>query len=292
MTDTETLTDEQALELEEQERTASQAVTGPATIEPDADGAATPDTEAEPETGKEKENQTVPLAAMLKDREKYQGKIAELEAKAAKQEAMFQKFLEIQKPDEAPKKPEIPAFDDKPLEHLNARLQQVADAQQKQGAYQQQAAAQQAVIQQINGHEAVFRQTNPDYLDAVGFAKAARMNELRVLGYPEAQLRPMVDAEAFQLAVNTMQQGGNPAETFYNYAKHRGYQKAAPVTDASTQKFVDKQAIKERTQGLPSGGRAPKSRPPTLEELANSLDVDDPKFEEKFMQMREMQRAQ
>ena len=291
MSDTETLTDEQAMQLEEQEREAEQASTEPAPEQPEADGADTSEAEAEPEGGKEQK--MVPLAALHESRakakelqqevQKAQALAEEARAKSDQIERTWQAMQERMASQERSKEPELPSFEEKPLDHLNARLQQVADAQQQQTAYQQQAAAQQALVQKISGHEAAFRQANPDYYDAVGFAKTARMNELRILGVPEGQLRQAVDAEAAQLAVQTMQNGGNPAQVFYEYAKHRGYAPPTQPTNGGAT-VTDINEIRQQTKALGSGGGKPPTNMPSVTQIA-AKDLSDPKQAEEFDRM-------
>ena len=297
MTNTDSLTEEQAEKALAEERAASEAVTEPAPEQPETDGADTPDTDADPEGGDEQK--MVPYGAMKEEREKRkalqqevqkaQALAEEARAKSDKIEQTWQKMQERLAAQDRPKEPEVPSFEDKPLDHLKVRADQFAAYQQQQDVYQQQTLAQQQLVQQIGGHEAVFRQSNPDYFDAVAFAKSARMDELRILGVPETQLRQTVDAEAAQLAVSTMRQGGNPAQVFYNYAKHRGYQKPAPQPNP----VVDLKEVREQTKALSSGGGKPPTNRPTVAQLG-AYDLDDPKqaaeFDAAFATMAQWQK--
>ena len=299
MTDTDTLTDEQAEKALAEERAASEAVTEPAPEEPEADGADTPETEAEPDAEGKDDQKRVPLAALHEARAKnkeLQSRVDRAEALASEARAKSDQLektwqaMQERAAQQQPKEPEVPSFDEKPLDHLNARLQQVAELQQHQQAQQQQQLAQQALVQQISGHEAAFIQANPDYYNAVGFAKTARMNELRILGVPEDRLRQTVDAEATQLAVQTMQSGGNPAQVFYDYAKHRGYQKAAQQPAP----VVDLKEVREQTKALSSGGGKPPTNRPSLTQISEQFaqsnnPADLAEFDRMFATMKQWQ---
>ena len=288
MTDTETLTDEQALQLEEQEREAEQASTEPATIEPESDGADTPDTAAEPEGGKEQK--MVPLAALHEARAKAKELQQHVQQQDARLQSFEDKWAKIQERLEPEKSdaPKVPDFNDKPLDHLQMRLNEVAAIQQQQVQAQQMAAAQQQVVQQIGTYEVAFRQSNPDYYDAVGHAKRARINDHMLYGIPEEQARLMVDHEALQLAGVAMKQGKDPASAFYDYAKSRGYQKAAPAAPTGAS-VTDIAKVREQTKSLGAGGGRTAPTKYTFEQIAN-MDVNDPRFDEALESLRAVQK--
>ena len=288
MSDTETLTDEQALELEQQEREAEQASTEPDPKEPESDGADTPETEAEPESGKD--DRKVPLGALHEEREKRKTLQQEVQQANARVEKMERAWEEMQRraaEQDKPKEPEVPSFDEKPLDHLQMRLNEVAALQQQQAQAQQMAAVQAQVAQQVGSYEAQFKQVNPDYFDAVAHAKAARVKDHMLYGVTEDRARQIVDQEAAQLAMVAMQQGKDPASAFYDYAKSRGYQKAAPATPSGAS-VTDINKVREQTKSLGTGGGRGAPSKYTWEQLAN-MDVNDPRFDEALESFRAQQ---
>lgn len=290
MTDTETLTDEQALQLEEQEREAEQASTETAPEQPEADGADTPETEAESDQGEGKDDRKVPLAALHEEREKRKALQQELQKHTQKLDDFEKRWATLQErlADGKEDKPKEPSFEDAPLDHLKMRTDQFAEFQRRQSEMQQMAAAQAQIAQQVGGYEAQFKQANPDYFDAVAHAKAARVQDHMLYGITEDRARQIVDQEAARLAMVAMQQGKDPASAFYDYAKSRGYQKAAPAA-ASGASVTDINKIREQTKSLGAGGGRTAPTKYTFEQIAN-MDVNDPRFDEALESLRAVQK--
>lgn len=261
MTDTETLTDEQEQKFLNDERAAEAASEASAEQEQETgqdESQADSGSEAEKQDESGQEQKTVPYGALHAEREKRkaaQDENKQLSSKLERIEAMLAK-METKPEDKGP------AFDDDPMAYLKQRVD-AHDAQQ------QQVAAQQQFMASLKGYEDNFRQQNPDYLDAVQFAKAARLQELQAMGYDNAA--QIVQQEAVSLAGDLMRQGKDPAAGFYSYAKSRGFQG----------KVVDKMQAREQTKSIGGVGGQPPRGKYTLEQLSN-MNVDDPNWDAAF----------
>ena len=272
MSDTETLTDEQAVELENQER-AAEAVAEPAPEEPEADGAETPEEateEAPSETQAGKEQGMVPFGALHQERERRK----ELQAKVDRMERLWEAAQEKQ-----PEAPKEPSFEEAPLDHLKRRADEFAAFQRQQAEAANQQAATQRLVGEVEARELAFRQEHPDYDNAVQFAKLARVNELVVLGQDPARARAIVQQEALGIAADALSRGADPADTFYRFAQHRGYRQAQPQP-------VDAEKVRAQTRSLGGAAGKPPAGRVTLSQLAE-MDPNDPAFEKAFNSMQE-----
>lgn len=242
---------------------------------------------AEPE---EKPSRTVPIGALHEEREKRR----QLQAKIEQMEATFQKMVERvgqQQPQQqlpvAPE-PQIPAYDEDPVAHLKARIDQLT--QLSTGTHQQiqQQHAMSKFVEALGTLENQIRTTTSDYDAAIDFAKRSRDAELAALGYaPEARAE-MMRQEILGTAAYCMQRGQNPAEAFYNYAKVRGWQgtngapKPAPAPVQAARKLATVAKAQGAGKALPRGGSAPPAVR-SLEDLATMEDKDFDKFFDSVM---------
>lgn len=255
------------------------------TAETEEEAAEETSEETTEETSEEKPSRTVPIGALHEEREKRR----QLQAKIEQMEATFHKMMErigqqpqptAPAPTTAPE-PQIPAYDEDPVAHLKARIDQLT--QLSTGTHQQiqQQTAMTKFVDALGTLENQMRTTTPDYDAAIDFAKRSRDAELAALGYaPEARAE-MMRQEILGTAAYCMQRGQNPVEAFYNYAKVRGWSgpngapKPAPVQVAKKLATVAK--AQSAGKALPRGGTAP-SAAKTLEELATMDDKDFDKF--------------
>ena len=275
MTDTDSLTDEQVDAHLEAERAAEQAASE-ASAEQEQETPETPSDEAEGTSedqggDDQPDDRKVPYGALREEREKRKAAQAEnqqLSEKLGRIEALISEMQKRQQPAEE-QKPQGPQFDDDPIQYLKAR-------QDAHDAHQRQMEAQQQFVGALHQREEAFRQQNPDYDQAVAFAKASRIQELQAMGYPNAP--EIVNREAVALAADLMRQGRNPAEGFYAYSKARGYQTA---TQPPANQQIDKTAAREQTRSLGTGGGKPPRGKYTLEQLA-AMSPDDPNFDVAF----------
>jgi len=104
---------------------------------------------------------------------------------------------------------------------------------------QQEAAAQQrATVQQYAdwaaAQEQEFAKTQPDYRDAYRYAAEVRDKELQALGYSDPAVRANITRmNTAEIVSNALQQGRNPAELVWEYARARGFRPPAYAQDAS-----------------------------------------------------------
>ena len=235
--------------------------------------------ENEPEKAPEPEPvgdqpKTVPLATMLEERRKRQ----DLEKRLADIEAAQQKAA-AKPADEGPK------FDDDPMTYLRQKADAFDQFQQQQAEAQQAAQARQMFIGDLAAHERPFRDQNPDYEQAVAFAKQSRIQQLQMFGASPQEAAVAVQREAEMLAANVMGRGGNPAEVFYNYAKLCGYQArpADPVPDPTP--APSKQEIRDQTRSLGSAAGAPPRGKATVAQLKAMDPETDPNWEKTFREV-------
>jgi hypothetical protein len=131
--------------------------------------------------------------------------------------------------------PPLPDASVDPIGHIVQRLerqdQQFAQIRTAQQQREQQAVAVQRLQQldhRVRGMETAFSTEHPDYGQAVNFLIAQRHREMDALGLRNPDDRQArITHEALGVAVMALQNGVNPAEVLYNYARARGYQSAA-----------------------------------------------------------------
>ena len=143
---------------------------------------------------------------------------------------------------------------------IDALAQQQWQRDQYQAQQQQQYATQQQQIQQRDAllkvtaqHEEAFVKQQPDYLEAVQYAKTRRAKELVAAGWTPENAQQTALSEAWSLAYTWLSQGMNPAERAYAMAKEMGYTVA---------EGVDKDAMREAGHSAvkASGGNTARGR--------------------------------
>lgn len=217
----------------------------------------------------------VPLAALHEERQRRKELAEELrqarEAQLALERKVEERLAALQKASE----PQPPAWEDNPAEHLRHQVTQVAQqtqATQQQIQQWQAQQAQQAQLQtlanRIQAHEQEFKAQNPDYEEAIVFARDRRVAELQALGVDELDARTQAGKELYEAAFAFASQGKNPAEIVYRVAQAKGYAKKPAVTEAD--KFQAQKAGSQ-ARGMGSGGQ-PKSNLTAAQLLAMSDD--------------------
>jgi len=97
--------------------------------------------------------------------------------------------------------------------------------------------------------EREFAKGQPEYHDAYRYATEARDKELQALGYSDPTVRSgIVRSNTAEIINNAMQQGRNPAELVWEYARARGF---APK---STRAAGDAEAPAKIAAGLQAAG--------------------------------------
>ena len=180
----------------------------------------------------EKENRQerfVPLQALQEERAEKKQLREELRQYREWQAQLAQRLqqMPIQRQGQQP----LPDPQTKPLDYINHVLGnvQATTAELQQWRQQQEQAAQQrAAVQQVtdwaSAQEQEFAKSQPEYHEAYRYAADARDKELQALGYADPAARAaIVRQNTVEIINNAIQQGRNPAELVWEYAKGRGF---------------------------------------------------------------------
>lgn len=194
-----------------------------------------PDTDEviEHDAGDGKRKQFVPLGALQKERanrQEQQQQNAVLLERLTKILETQQQAQQPQVKQEEPQKIEIPAFVDDPeghieglkrqfqaeLDQLRQGTAQVTQQQQAQHQLQQLAAT-------VTQHETAYRQSNPDYDQALEFFNQRKTAEYMALGLDAAAASQQLARDYQGLAIRAQQTNSNPAQMLHNIAKALGF---------------------------------------------------------------------
>jgi myosin heavy subunit len=126
--------------------------------------------------------------------------------------------------------PQRPDPDTQPVEYLKFLDQHLTRAEQAQAQQAQQAqveAQQQAqvndIVTRMAEAEDDFRETNPDYNDAINHLKQHRAQELMLTGLTEQEAQAALAQDFLYVVQNAISRGKDPAEVAYSMAKARGW---------------------------------------------------------------------
>jgi hypothetical protein len=152
---------------------------------------------------------------------------------------------------------EVPDPQTRPLDYINHVLgnMQVTTAELQQWRQQQEQSAQQrAAVQQYASwattQEQEFAKGQPEYHEAYRFAADTRDKELQALGYSDPAARAnIVRMNTAEIINNAIQQGRNPAELVWEYARARGFTSKAVRATAG-----DAEAQAKITAGMQAAG--------------------------------------
>ncbi len=115
-----------------------------------------------------------------------------------------------------------------------------------------------------------YEKTVPDFKDAYEHIRNIRMEDLRAIGVPEAEIPKVLLQDELNISQNAIQRGRNPAEEMYNMAKRYGYAAKAVV-------LTPEQKLANITKGQAATkqpGRAASESELTLEGLKDAGDAD------------------
>lgn len=200
---------------------------------------------------------TVPHQALHEERERRK----QAEREMAELRQRIEAFEKAKAAQEAPKAPD-PVMD--PEGFAKWQTDQLRERDERFEAFQrqQQAAAQrQQFIERTAREEAAFRETAPDYDDAISYLGKARLEELGHFGVDPEEARKIVAQEAEGIVVQALRAGRNVAETAYNIAKARGYrakaqEQATPDEGARLEALAKAQRETESLSGSVGGESA------------------------------------
>ena len=200
--------------------------------ESDGDAASVPETEMPATTDvPDKENREarfVPLQALQEERAEKKQLREELRQFREWQAQLTQRLQQM--PAQRDVDP-VPDPQTKPLEYINHVLgnMQASTAELQQWRERQEQVAQQrSTLQQYaswaTSQEREFAKAQPEYHDAYRYAAETRDKELQALGYADPAVRAgIVRNNTAEIINNAVQQGRNPAELVWEYARARGF---------------------------------------------------------------------
>jgi hypothetical protein len=223
--------------------------------QPQETEALAPETEAKPE-------KLVPLQAL------HQARASEKEARRQARESQqnFERLqaqqVEMMRYMQQAQQPQMPAKADDPIgytaagvEHLAQKMQNW-EQKQAEERYQAQQAQQFEHFRGKVGHaEAVFAQQNPDYQEAINWAKNRKIAEYVAAGMPEEYATQRLQAEVMQLAQMAFDNNESPAEAAYRMAKAIGYRNRGVSAEQKLEMQKQGQAATMPGGGGVSGGR-------------------------------------
>jgi len=234
--------------------------------------------EIQPGKPEPKDDQKVPLATLLDERNKLTARIQSLENElnntkltAERADRIEKQLLELR--DQRQEQPAIePDYLDDPKAYVDHRTQSVVKQLQdlgdqlkeatkaqddtKQRLVQQQQL--QAIVQGASAAEQAYMGKAPDYYEALEHVRNINRTQLK-LAYPQAtdvQINQALNQQELMTAGQLLAQGRNPAEYVYEYAKAVGY-KAKQQQAAQPAHQPDMREKRERAQSLGGAGTPP-----------------------------------
>lgn len=210
-------------------------------------------------------------------RKEIERKLQETEQRTQRMEEIFQRMVAQQNT-----QPE-PSFDDNPLEAIRLKQertdqyitqQQQIEAQRYQ-EWQQQQQLSHFKNKYFSDLESFSRDT-PDFKEACDHLRADKTNEYLNAGYTQDQITSLLGQEEAAVAAKAYQDGVNPGERLYQWAKYRGYNpQAKQKTQATVEnKLSQMQKGLQASKSLSSASGKSSNNPLSLEALA-AMDDDE-----------------
>jgi len=201
-------------------------------------------------------------------------------------------------PDEAPIDPEQDIFG--AYRQLQKQLEQIKSSTTEMRTQTETERQTNALVSTYRQDAAAFRQATPDFNDAYNFLLDKRGQQLKALGYGDAEIATALYNEEINLASRALSMRQSPSQQLYALAQSMGYAKAAPVAPAAqaapattavpaapvaaapsvTAEIEAIKAGQNTSRSLSSGGGAA-GEELSLEALANMPDKEFAKFMEK-----------
>ncbi len=179
----------------------------------------------------ERDERFVPLKALQEERAEKKQLREELKAYREWQAQLAQRLQQTPFTQGQQAQQSMPDPQQDPLGYINHVLGNVQNSTaelQQWRKQQEQAAQQRAAVHQYaswaTAQEQEFAKSQPEYHDAYRYAAEARDRELKALGYDDPNQRAaIVRTNTAEIIHNAMQQGRNPAELVWEYARARGF---------------------------------------------------------------------
>lgn len=242
----------------------------------------------------------VPHGALHAEREEHKKTKALNEETARKLAILDDRWNTLLKVSEKPaaqeEKPPNPDDDIFAFAKWNAdQLQKVqadlaAQRQQEQQA-RQLSEEDQAIRHVWNAAVNEFSAKTPDYKDAATHLADLRVKQLSILGIDQATIHATIDNELKGVIQQARQNGANPAEVIYNYAKASGYAGKKPEMSDAERKVQEIDTAQQRGKTI-SGQPGRSSADPLTAEAIASMPQDEfkswiskPENERRFKQL-------
>tara|TARA_R100000306_G_C4345685_1_gene127536 strand:- start:30 stop:845 length:816 start_codon:yes stop_codon:yes gene_type:complete len=237
--------------------------------------------EASQEVEAKEEAKTVPLTALQEARHEtreFRDQLQQANQRMARMETVFDQFrgqASAQEPVEVP-----PSYDDDPdgyLRNLGNRVdaaeQRVVEQQHRDQASNQE----QQFLNQYAASVRTFSNENPDFQDAYAYLAKTIDEELKIRGITDPTERAnVIQYEEGRMVGRAMHEGRNPAQTVYDFARHRGY----TPNGQEDGKLDQLKKGAEASKSLSGAGKSEGSI--TLSRLSELADTDPEAFDREF----------
>lgn len=251
----------------------------------------TEDTAVETKAPEQKQEKTVPLAALHQAR----SEIKEMREKYAKMEQVFQRFAQMQEHAEQPK---LPSLEENPVAYFEARNQQLEQTIHQLKETQQQFEARQAQEAQeaqfryaVQAVESEFAKANPDYADAIYHLRSQIYQDALNRGATPQEAEASLMQQMHVMIINAAQVGINPAKMVYHMAQVRGFkskqaepQRQEQHAQSSAEKIASINKGQAAAKSLSSTGGKGKAEL-TLEAMA---EMDDDELAKHWGQIKKL----
>ena len=196
-------------------------------VQPETEPAPAPAEPTAAPTQDSREGRFVPLQALQEERAEKKQLREELRQYREWQSQLAQRLQQIP----AVQPAQAPDPQTRPLDYINHVLSNMQNTtaelqqwRQQQEAFAQQRSAIQQTAEWAQAQEREFSKGQPEYHDAYRYAADARDKELQALGYADQATRTnIVRMNTAEIINNAIQQGRNPAELVWEYARARGF---------------------------------------------------------------------
>lgn len=288
-------------------------------------------TEPQPEPAKEEANaedkkseqpKPIPYEELERRHRNLNGALAEARAQArADRERMAQfeqVLLQLKNQRQAPQDDQYEDPAVSAIRQVQTQTQELAQRQQQFEEQRRQQQEEALVNHHVSLSEQEFSKSTPDYFDAVRHLVDSRMNEMSIMypdddpqvleyvisqgfAHPSQWRHAMVMREAHSIGQQALRARQNPAQIYYNLAKHRGWsgpKPAAATAPMQAQLPAPKAPPGQRVEAIKKGMEAPGSLSngasrsesnaegfPSMEELADMYVSDPAKAEKTFKKM-------
>lgn len=241
--------------------------------------------EAPVEQKEVKKERMVPYDSLHEERMKRQElakKLNEGEQKISTLEQNFQRVLSTLN---KAKEEAAPRFEDDPIEFLKhknqlleEKISKLSERDEKFEQTNKQNSSYQNFINKYREDANQYAENVPDFMEAYKFAQAERIKEYKELGYNTSQANQMLLEDELMIANKAYEDGVNPAERLYKYAKFKGYQGKQTKNDNSNLSKLQKMERSVNENISLSNVQGKVSKPEmTLEEISH---LDDDQLEE------------